>query len=204
MRDDDDVLLLARADIIPHPPRAVDVVVLVVALERARVLVPFRIPFALGPIEPLLRELGFGFFERSARVAGPAAAFLKLGEDHDGDGVGTGCGGQDGREAEEHGLEGSAEGRDEDDGIGRVERGEDIRVASRDREALSHSALRVCVGPFRRQPCDISGWPCACTRLVSTHAGQFWIGQVVIGGWRWSDIVACFLVDGQDPRRASQ
>lgn len=152
MRDDDDVLLLARADIIPDPPRAVDIVVLVVALERARVLVPFRIPFALGPVEPLLRELGLGLLERTARVAGPAAAFLELGEDHDGDGVGAGCGGQDGREAEEHGLKGAAEGRDEDDGIGWVERGEEIGVASRDREALSHSALCVCRS-VRGQPC---------------------------------------------------
>lgn len=144
MRDDDDVLLLARADIIPDPPRAGDIVFLVVALERARVLVPFRIPFALGPVEPLLRELGLRLFERSARVARPAAAFLELGEDHDGDGVGAGCGGEDGREPEEHGLEGSAEWRDEDDGIGRVERGEEIGVAGRDREALSHPALCVC------------------------------------------------------------
>lgn len=47
VRDDDDVLLLARADIVPDPLCAVDIVLLVVALERARVLVPFRIPFAL-------------------------------------------------------------------------------------------------------------------------------------------------------------
>lgn len=143
-----------------------------------------------------MRELSLCLFERSARVAGPAAAFLELGEDHDGDGVGTGCGGQDGREAEEHGLEGSAEGRDEDDSVGRVERGEEIRVAGWDREALSYSALlEVHSGQaFWEQPFRLFASKPGTS--IRTHAGQFWIGQVVVRWWRWSDIVACFLLDG--------
>lgn len=136
MRDDDDMALFPLTDIVPDPARTGDIVLLVVAAERALVPVPLGVPVDLGPVEPRLREEGFRDLERGARVAWPAAALLQLRKDDDLNCAVACCGREDGREPEQEGLEGAAEGRDEEDGIGRIallQRGKEAGIHGRNR-----------------------------------------------------------------------
>lgn len=138
--NDDDVLLLAVADE-PADPLCARDVLLLCGPEDALVAVPLCVALDLGPVEPRLREPLLGFREGGARVAREGAALLQLREDDDGDGVRVGGRGEEGREAEEHGLEGAAERGHEDDRVGGVQGREERWVRRGDRDALRHASL---------------------------------------------------------------